>query len=627
MLIPMKRFRIAGSKGAAGKLIKGLYRFGCFHVTSPSTDPALKDTGMDIGVFSEEAAEKFRRSESLLADIQAALAALPRTDGGPPESCPWPVPGNDWLSDEAFQVLYSSAGEIMDVSRHIDRLQKQIDEILQYRKMYEEFLPLIEMVVSSANVELIGVAFPKEFENAYQDLEEDLEQITGGAFSIFRSSQGEAGGAALVVYPASMREKIMRQAVGKKARPVHLPKQYSRDTFASTLKCLFESENEFHAELEKECERLTSLSKERRDLLLTAFEGLGLAIAPLRTRHFLAHSSSAFWITGWVPEKECAGLQKFLEEEFSGAVLMYILPPSREEYEDTPVELRNVPWARPFERLLRVYSLPQYGTIDPTPVMAFTVPLFFGLILGDLGYAALLAGIGYLLKRSRPHDSVLQDAAAIIMPCAVMSGIFGVVYGEFFGKLWGQLGLPPPLWDRKEETVHMLYIVILVGWGHVMLGSGLGAWNGWRLGFAGKAVEKLCDVVLLASLPWIVLGSWSGAGAGWSVAVPVAAFIVKLFAGKFMEVVTEAPKLFSNILSYSRLMALGLASIIMADLADDLLGSGLWIGFAIPALVLMHALNFAIGVLSPAIQAIRLHYVEFFSQFYSPRGIPFSPLK
>lgn len=623
----MKRFRIAGSKGVADSLIKDLYRFDCFHVTTPSRDPVLKEAGLSMGVFSEDTAEKLRLSESLLADLNAALAVLPKPEGGPPTSCPWPVQGNDWLLNETFLVLNSCVGEILDASRRMDRLQAQLDEIVKYRLMYEEFLPLIEMVVSSAYVELIGLTFPKEFENAYQDLEEAMDRITAGAFSIFRGSQGEAGGSALVVYPVSMHEKVMRQVIGKKARPVRLPEQYSRDTFASTLKCLFESENEFLAELEEETGRLARMARDRRDLLLSALDGLDRAVIPLRTQHFLAHSSKAFWITGWVPEKECDRLQRFLEEEFHGAALMFILPPSIEEYVETPVELRNVSWARPFERFLCVYSLPQYGTIDPTLIMAFTFPLFFGLILGDVGYAALLGGIGYMVKRYRPHDAAIRDAAFIITLCAIMSGLFGIVYGEFFGKLWGQLGLPPPLWDRTEETEHILYLVLFIGWVHVILGSGLGAWNGWRLGSIKKTVEKVCDVVFLSSILWIVLRSWSGAGAEWRMAVPGSAFVIKLFTGNFVEVVAEMPKFFSNILSYSRLMALGLASIILADLADDMLNSGIQMGLAILAMIMLHSLNFIIGVFSPAIQAMRLHYVEFFSQFYSPAGIPFSPLK
>jgi len=627
MILPMKRFRIAGPKSAAHQLVKRLHDFGCFHVTSPQRDPLLREGGLSIGVFSEEAAEKLTRMENLSAELEAALAVLPKESGPDRAARLLSLSGKEWTSEATQGEIRSTVEEILSVSRQMDEILGNLKEITQYRNLYEEFLPLIEMVVSSASVEMTGITFPKEFESAYEELEEAMEKVTEGAFSILKSESGEMGRSALLIYPASLHEKVMARVIGKKARPVRLPERYSGDTFAATLKCLFEKEREFRAELERLRRRMERLSLDRSTLLHAAREGLALAAAPLKAQHLLAHSAHVFWLSGWVPENEAETLRKKLGEEFRDATLIFSESPARAEYEETPVKLKNFFWARPFERLLHLYSLPQYHTADPTVIMAVTFPLFFGMMLGDVGYAAFLAAIGYALKRRFPALQMAKDVSSVIFLCAATSAVFGTIYGEFFGGLWLQLGLPHPLFDRKEETVPMLYTVLLMGCLHVTLGAAMGAWNGIKLGSLRTALEKCGDVLLLPSLVWIAFRMESDLPPGWRLALPLAALFLKLCSGKIMETVTELPRLVSSVLSYSRLMALGLASVIMADLANDMPTSGAWLLPSLLVAVSMHALNFVIGVLSPSIQAVRLHYVEFFSQFYAPRGVPFSPLQ
>lgn len=627
VIIAMKRFRIAGPKETVQKLVQHLHEFGSFHVTPPQQDSVLRESGLITGVISKEIAEKLAETESLLNDLQTALSVLP--EDHPEKNHPDNIKpaDRDWLSCESTLMLRSAASEILNLSRRIDGSREELKEVVKYRKMFEEYLPLIEMVASSSNVELVGVTFATHIENAFNHLEAELEKVTEGAFTIFKSTEHKEGKSGLVVYPSSLAEKVMRHVIGKKARPVHLPDKYGGKTFANTLKQLFQRENDLRRDLAELEAQLKVLSDKWSENLLSAIKTLNKKTAPLRTQKLLAHSENAFWLSGWVPEIESERLTKKIEEEFQGQVLVYALSPSPKEFEETPVQLKNVFWAKPFEKILDTYSLPQYGTVDPTMIMAVTFPLFFGLILGDVGYAVILAGLGYLLKRIFPHADIAKDAARIISLCAISSAIFGVVYGELFGKLWQEIGLPHPLFDRKEEMIHMFYLVLFLGCAHTLLGVFLGAYNGFKLGSTRTAMEKTGDAGILLSLLWIIFLIKGGQQVDWEVMVPAGFFLLKLASGDMMEVVTELPKIFSNVLSYSRLMALGAASIIMADLADDILLSGTWIVLAVLGSLTVHLINFIIGVFSPAIQSGRLHFVEFFSQFYIPKGKPFAPLK
>ncbi len=627
MILPMHRVRIAGSKGVSKDLVQHLHHFGSFHITPPSSDPLLKDSGLSMGVFSQEITDKLSEFESLLSDIQAALALLPEPDFQRDQSPPFPLPANLDHSEESLEKIRSAAEKIMTTSKSRDSSRGELKEVVRFRKMFEDFLPLIQMVASSTRVELTGLRFQKDFENACHDLEKLMDEVTDGAFSLFKSADGEMSGSVLVVYPVSLQDEVMRRVIGQKARPVHLPERYSGKTYASTLKRLFERERELQAELNQLNGELAKLSQKWREVFLATIEEVERTAAPLRTQHLLSHTENAFWLSGWVPEMECESLKKSVNEKFQDSALVYLLPPSPKEFAETPVKLKNASWASPFERFLNIFALPQYGTVDPTIIMAVTFPLFFGLILGDIGYALMLAGISFFLKRRWPENEIIKDVAFVINVCAISSAVFGLIYGELFGKLWDAAGLPHPLFHRKEKTLETLYLVLLLGCGHIVFGTIVGAVNGMKSGSLHTAIEKFSDAGLLLSMVWIAFWVGSGHEAGWRMAVPTSFFIIKLFAGKIFETIMELPKLVANVLSYSRLMALGLASIIVADLADDILFSGIWPVLAVTAAILAHTVAFVIGVFSPAIQAGRLHFVEFFSQFYVPKGVAFEPLK
>ncbi len=296
-------------------------------------------------------------------------------------------------------------------------------------------------------------------------------------------------------------------------------------------------------------------------------------------------------------------------------------------WEEVPVVLHNPAYARPFELLLRIFPPPTYGTLDPTMVNAVGVPLLFGLIVGDVAYGAILLAMAFWLRRRYRQRRTLRAAGTIAAYCAVSTMVCGLLYGELFGSLGHWLGLHPLIRrDRPEDLIWLLKIAVAIGALHVGLGLGLGMLAARQVedrhAFRERLGQLLClsSAVLLAAglfldQPWWLAGAalglvWGGGALLWGAGV---VGLLEMFS------------LASNILSYSRLMALGAASVVLALVANRLFAR---LDYGLTGLLMavaLHGLNILIAMFSPAIHTLRLHYVEFFTKFYRPEGRDYVP--
>jgi V/A-type H+/Na+-transporting ATPase subunit I len=291
------------------------------------------------------------------------------------------------------------------------------------------------------------------------------------------------------------------------------------------------------------------------------------------------------------------------------------------------VVLSNPRLLRPFETLIRLMPLPHYGTIDPTPFVAVFFPAFFGLMLGDIGYGAVLAALGLLLHARSKPGTVLRNVSEIIGPCALFSIIAGFLYGELFGDLGTRwLGLRPIAFSREEALIPFLLLAVALGAVHILLGLGLGVASNIRRhprAAAGRGVSALMIVLiilaLLAAVDVLPKGFFTPAVVALLVAFPVLIVLEGVVAP------IELLSTIGNILSYARIMALGVASVMLAVVANRMVGAIGSVAVGIMFALLFHLVNFAIALFSPTIHALRLHYVEFFGKFYSPGGVRYEP--
>lgn len=345
-------------------------------------------------------------------------------------------------------------------------------------------------------------------------------------------------------------------------------------------------------------------------------------------------------ISAYIPVK----LQKKLKKEFPQCVLEFH-PPD----DNTPVLFKNGFFSSPVEDITATYSMPSKTDIDPNPVMAFFYYLFFGMMFSDAGYGLLMVlACGYMgyVKKAKNYKMM-----QMFFFCGISTLFWGLMYGSFFGNLFtsvaetffGRKVILRPLWiDPTGEPLTLLIFSIALGFIQIITGLCLKLYSQLRIGIVKEG--------LLDTVPWIVALSGLGlTAAGLSISQLQKPGIIVLAAGVILLITTQGRKqknpimkLFSgilslynitsyisDILSYSRLMALGLATGVIAQVVNILgsLGGKSLVGVIMFILVFIigHSMNFAINMLGAYVHTNRLQYVEFYSKFYEGGGRRFIP--
>lgn len=341
-------------------------------------------------------------------------------------------------------------------------------------------------------------------------------------------------------------------------------------------------------------------------------------------------------IEGWVPDGDfkriCDEIRKYRG---------FPIELQKQADERAPTKLRNIRAARPFEELVRLIGVPKEGGIDPTLFLAITFPLFYGVMLGDAGYGLLIFLTCALALKLRwvKKKSGMGDLTRIIMISSAFAIVFGLLFGEFFGDLGQTLfGMKPLLFERTQNIQFLLIVALGVGIAHISLGI--------ILGFAEELHEKGIWHAVCSKLSWLVIeagalvlvAQYAGLFLRSVTKIPaiiaIVLGIVLLITGEGAMGILELISFVSNVLSYTRLVAVGLASAYLPIVVNQFAGMvwGLKLGF-VPIGILLalligiigHGTSIALGILASFIHSARLHYVEFFGKFYEGGGETYKP--
>jgi V/A-type H+-transporting ATPase subunit I len=372
---------------------------------------------------------------------------------------------------------------------------------------------------------------------------------------------------------------------------------------------------------------LAGLAAEKGGELLGTENSLTAEIRKSEAPLKFAVSDHSFIVQGWVPK----GNEGPLETTLAGITdKMYFHAEPVEEHEPAPVVLSNKGPLKPFEFFLRLYSLPKYKEIDPTFLVFLTFPIFFGIMLGDIGYGlVLLASFAFIRYKMKKMKSL----ASVLMMSSVITIVFGVIFGEFFGEE-AILGYElHPMLVRSAGLGAMLPIAIIIGLVHVNTGILFSLVNEIREGKRKHALGKVSWFVLETGGILYLLSSFFKISTGVDPMISLGVFgagVVLLMIGEGYTGVIEIPTLVSNVLSYARIAALGLASVSLAVVINDMAAGmfetgGLFIVMGIGLLIGGHAINTLLGLMGSFLQSLRLHYVEMFSKFYHGDGEPYKP--
>ena len=336
----------------------------------------------------------------------------------------------------------------------------------------------------------------------------------------------------------------------------------------------------------------------------------------------------AFILEGWVPSAALPELENRLEKSCGHRIEIETVSSAEWAGDTVPVVLHNPRLFRPFESITRMMPLPKYGTVDPTPFVAIFFPMFFGVVLGDVGYGAMLGIISLILRIRSPAGGKLRSVSEIGLACALFAIIFGFLYGELFGDSGHRIGLHPIIFNREEAFFPFLGFAVALGIVHIVVGLLLGAvklFRGDKRRAVGKGIAALMVVLialaLMAAFEMLPQRFFTPLAISVLVAFPL------LIIAEGVLAPVELISTLGNVLSYARIMAVGTASVMMAIVANRMAGAFGSVVVGVLFALLFHLINFVLGVFSPTIHMLRLHYVEFFGKFYSPGGSQYRPFR
>lgn len=651
----MQRIAVVGSRDERRRVVSILYDLGVVQI-EPLSQSAVSLLGLGA-----ESGETKVVSEELLR-IRSLRAALP------------PAPVTE-------KKGFASLKEVLDAAKSIDidsqvsslkqeeeRLRLQIDELngkidlVSKLSFIDEDLSVFDLASAASFFGVLPAA-------AYGDLAKEIATIP----EAMAYSSGKDPVSMVVVVPNEALDRFGSMVQKGDLRFQRIPPLKGRP--AEVLAALNQQKEASEAELVKVGGGLAGLSAKYYGILSSLEEQLSIEARKIDVVNSFGFTNTTFVLEGWVPARQLDPLEETLSR-FSKTATVFKIASD----DEPPTLLENPKRLRFFESFIRFYASTQSDEVDPTMVFAIVFPIFFGLMLGDVGYAVLILLISvWIIRRvNHPERKTLMPAALrsfasnILKPiqfrklarAMILGSLVGVVMGFLLNEYLG-FHLNQYLFDPLNSSLHLglpadgtfLDPLSTIGLKTLLLYSG----------YIGLFMVSFGLVLGMVNAHWVherkhIVGKLGWLAVAWGLALfgltlfrhgnvdpatnPVAGAYIGsavvgiglIVYGEGVLAIIELPSIVSHIISFTRLLGILLASVVLALVIDNqAVGSasapGLvygGAGLAIAGVILLvfgHMFNLLLGILEPGIQGARLLYVESFSKFLRGGGRQFSPFK
>lgn len=617
------------------KVAVALARLGALHLadTEALEEWAGEGTGRWAGLANTYAAQERR-----LVDLLQALQ-IPQSDAPLPEDLD---PGNDVSRIES--VLEEAERVVHDWRRRKEAAEREAHRLRLLMEQMRLLAPLdvpVERLRQLHHLHLTVGTIPS---TNLARLQTALFRIAFVIIPVYEHEDRTLIFAASTHEHAPILDRALRSAF---LDPVEPP----ADVIGSPARALtqlgerLEATHRRLAELEAERERLAQEWEAR----LVPFWQRARADATLADaiRRFGRHGQISL-VTGWVPAAALDQVVNTVQDVTQERATVEILEPDIRHPLRVPTLLRNPSALRPFERIVTIYGLPGYNEVDPTPLVALTFVLMYGMMFGDAGQGLLLALAGLWLRR---RCGTLAQLGPVLMAAGLSATTFGFLYGSLFGLET----ILPHVWVRPlDDMLDLLLAAVVAGVVLLNVGFLLHLLSAWR---ARDPARLLFDKNGLAGiwLYWALLGAGLAGVRGpalpgqlWALVILLPAVLIflreplghlvtrqrpLLAAGwgaygveSFFELFEALISYVSNSLSFVRLGAFAVAhaglSQVVFLLAGQSSGPGRWVVIALGTLLIVGFEGLIVGI-----QTLRLEYYEFFGKFFHGAGHPFVPLR
>ena len=656
-VLQMKKMNICGVKGDRKPILERLQSLGVMEIHRediPDCEGFSKmDTKIDISLF-EKNMRLINNALSILDKYVPEKKGMLST-----------LEGKKTVKREEFDKITSGTDELLLKAKAIVSLEKEISEkkahIIRFENQTESITPWLGLDIpmdlrGTKHTSIILGTMPKEI--TIDELNAVLMGETQGVTAVDCNVVAEDRDLMYVCIFCLTCEKVAVEAALRINRFTKLQYRYNKtpneliDEFKNEIISTKEEVSQCEAKIKKQ----VSLSGDLKliddyfRMRKTKYELIGN----------LLQSKNTFIMSGYIPAKYEEAVRMTIEDEYACAVFVSELS----EDDDPPTILTNNKFSESMEGVVESYGLPHRGEFDPTGIMSFFYVFFFGLMLSDAAYGAIMAGLCFAVLKKFPNMSRgTYKNIKMFMFCGLTTMFWGVMFGGYFGDV---IQVVARTFLNKEVTVPALWFEPLgdpmrlllwcMGFGVIHLFVGLGI-KGYQQIKARAYMDFMCDVILwyvfligliLLLLPTDIFASISRMNIVFPHAVNVlakgmaitGAAGLLLMSGReqknpALRIALGAYDIYnitgwlSDVLSYSRLLALGLATGVIASVVNQMgsmTGSGI-IGVILFTIIFIigHLLNMAINLLGAYVHTNRLQFVEFFSKFYEGGGRPFKP--
>lgn len=619
MIVPMKKAKLVVMKDDKERLLQSLQKAGVF---------------MPIPLPDGEPADDAAQEEALLQRAQKSLSLIKRFREKEGLARELTIVGEDDFvnldprSQEMLSEIEGIDSRIAELEAENRALAEQMNYFLPWRDLDIKLSDLSKTKHTIFHTGFIKAGKKEDLQLAVLEAGGEIKELGTGpeglAFFFVNYIQDDAS--------------VMEKAKAMGFIEVSLPQT---ERFPAEI--ISEKEEMIknnREEIEKLRERLASIAKEAEkievlnDQLATIGE---LKKAPVK------NLLETVYLEGWVRSDQTDEFKKAIER----ATDLYDLELTDPVPEDKPPTVtKNNKFVTPFEAITDMFSRPSLNDIDPNPAMSFWFWIIFGMMMGDVGYGVLMFAVFFaLIKLRKPKGDGLK-LYKLLLYSSITTVFWGVMFGSYFGYTWNPILLEP----MKDLTFYLNFS-LMIGAFHVITGVIAAAYANIK---KGNWLDALFDqfswvLVILGIVIWVLPGFLADPKlafllryktVGMALAITGAAIILltagrskkgifgKLFGGllSLYNITGYA----SDILSYSRIMALSLSTAIIAYvmnlLAEMVMGG--FFGYIIAVLIYLigHIFNLVMGLLSAYVHDSRLQYIEFFGKFYEGGGEKFVPL-